>query len=113
MYEGQFKNGKPQGQGRLDFVNGDQMEGTFDNFILHGPGTRFFRKNSTIFKGTFVKGSMFGKGMTTKYVDSSLRRIDFIIEGDFVGNLPHGHCRIEFYSKSIVDDDYMGEVELA
>ena len=113
LYNGEFKNGKPMGRGRLDFTNGDQMDGIFKDFILNGPGTKFFRSKLTIMKGTFVNGAIFGKGMATKYTNSDIKEIEFIIEGDFAANLPHGHCRIEYYNKTIVDDDFAGAADQA
>jgi len=84
------------------------MNGIFKDSILNGPGTKFFRQNLTVMKGTFVKGAIFGKGMATKYTDSDIKDIEFIIEGDFIANLPHGHCRVEYYNKTIYDDDFTG-----
>lgn len=36
VFTGFFKNGKPFGQGKLDFANGDSHEGTFENGVLNG-----------------------------------------------------------------------------
>jgi hypothetical protein len=97
----------------MDFVNGDQMNGTFKDFILNGPGSKFFRQSLTVMKGTFVKGAVFGKGVATKYTNAKLDAVEFIIEGDFKANLPHGHCRMEYFNKVVVNDGFAGAEDQA
>ena len=41
-YDGQWKNGKEDGQGTMKFHNGDEYEGEFSKGKLHGKGTYTF-----------------------------------------------------------------------
>ena len=46
-YEGEFKNGKMEGQGVKSYSNGNKLTGKFKNNLEHGVGMFFNRKNGT------------------------------------------------------------------
>lgn len=43
MYEGEFKNGLKNGQGKYKYATGDTYEGTFLNDLKHGQGKMEFQ----------------------------------------------------------------------
>ena len=51
-YEGNFINGFPEGNGKIDFDNGDKYEGEFYEGKIEGEGTMTF-KNGSVYKGEF------------------------------------------------------------
>ena len=61
-YEGEFKNDKLSGKGRITFKNeGHYYEGDFDNNEINGYGT-FKWKNGDSYTGQMMNGKMHGKG---------------------------------------------------
>jgi hypothetical protein len=54
-YTGQFKNGKPDGKGKMTFYNGRYYEGEFLNGKFHGQGTMHLDENLQI-KGKWRDG---------------------------------------------------------
>ena len=61
-YEGEFKNDKLSGKGRITFKNeGHYYEGDFDNNEINGYGT-FVWKNGDSYTGQMMNGKMHGKG---------------------------------------------------
>jgi hypothetical protein len=54
-YTGQFKNGKPDGKGKMTFNDGRYYEGAFLNGKFHGQGTLRLDGNTQI-KGTWRDG---------------------------------------------------------
>jgi hypothetical protein len=62
-YEGGFKNGKFDGQGKQTYRRGDIYEGSYSNDKKNGEGTLTYA-NGQVFKGTFVNGKKEGKGMS-------------------------------------------------
>lgn len=95
IYNGMFKNGEPNGQGRLDFPNGNSHEGQFKGTLLNGQGIKIIKNKKVIMKGTFVEGSMYGKGSLTIYKDEQLKEIEQLTIGEFYDSKPHGKVRIE------------------
>ncbi|XP_052816897.1 MORN repeat-containing protein 1-like isoform X3 [Mya arenaria] len=82
-YEGQWKNGKKHGMGKLTFSDGGYYEGTFVNGEITGFGTRFFPSTGCKYQGQLVKGELWGKGRMT-WPDGS------IFEGQWESNKRHG-----------------------
>ena len=61
-YEGEFKNDKLSGKGRIIFkIEGHVYEGEFDNNEINGFGT-FKWKNGDSYTGNMLNGKMHGKG---------------------------------------------------
>ena len=62
-YEGEFKNEKLSGKGRITFkVEGHYYEGDFDNNEINGYGI-FTWKNGDSYTGQMINGKMHGKGI--------------------------------------------------
>ncbi|MFN7880975.1 MAG: hypothetical protein ACK5NI_00570 [bacterium] len=60
MYEGDFVNGKYNGQGKLLFANEGQMYiGSFKDNLMHGQGQMVMPDNSR-FRGEWKEGKMSG-----------------------------------------------------
>lgn len=60
-YEGEARNGKPNGRGVLTLASGSRLEGTFINGVAQGPGT-FTMANGYRQEGTFLNGRLNGPG---------------------------------------------------
>ena len=59
-YEGDVKNGLPNGYGTLQYANGEKYEGEMRNNEFYGYGT-FWYKDKTWYKGQFKDGQITGK----------------------------------------------------
>ena len=55
VYEGEVRNGKRHGEGKLTFTNGNVYEGSFQNDLFSGMGTIYGPKGD-IFRGRFRNG---------------------------------------------------------
>lgn len=83
-YEGEWKNGKPHGNGKMIFSNGSSYDGIWDNGkIVQGSAeiklyddNQVFRGNLSALEGTFISGYYFSG---FDYNNNSL-----IMEGDFL-----------------------------
>lgn len=63
-YEGQFKFGKPNGEGVLERENGVILKGTFKNGLLDGEGTLITAKG-LVKEGVFTNGILSGRVVFT------------------------------------------------
>ena len=77
VYSGAWLRGKPHGQGRLNFPNGDQYEGMFVDGRPNGRGS-YREASGEVFEGLFVAGLREGRGQTVlpngfKYVSQWIR----------------------------------------
>ncbi len=61
-YTGLWKEGKYHGNGILIYTNNCRHEGTFENGLASGQGTRYFPDRST-YVGAFLRDKMHGKGV--------------------------------------------------
>ena len=75
IYEGEFVNGKKNGTGKIQFVNGTIYQGTFQNDKYEGNG-KLTLPNGCIYEGEFHDNYFNGKG---KFIYSNGK----IYEGDF------------------------------
>lgn len=64
IYQGTIENDRLNGQGQLDYANGDQYVGHFHNGAFDGYG-RFTSHNGWVYEGKFVRGTAEGKGVLT------------------------------------------------
>lgn len=64
-YKGDMKDGKPEGEGRAKYKNGNVFEGEWTNGLYDGSGTFTWASNDT-YTGYFKNGYLNGKG-TMKY----------------------------------------------
>jgi uncharacterized caspase-like protein len=67
-YTGQFKNGKPEGKGKMVFSDGRFYEGDFMNGKFHGNGTMYLDENVQI-KGSWRNGVTANDVNTTAKVE--------------------------------------------
>ena len=56
VYEGDFANGKPVGQGKMTWPNGDSYEGGFVDGKMEGEGTYYDKDGSIVYSGPWVQG---------------------------------------------------------
>ena len=111
VYEGQFKEGKKEGKGKIIFNNnGDYYEGFFSKDKFNGGGHYFWKNNKYEYFGNYVNGVIEGKGIF-KYGDKAIYKGEFKngvkdgdgewitknnkIKGNFKNDLPHGICYLE------------------
>lgn len=114
-YEGQFRNGKPEGHGAFYYPNGDQYSGKFQNGMPHGQGV-LFQANGQIIEGYWQEGGYIGQqprpqkgciggdcrdGHGTYIFKDGNKYIGFFRNG-----LPHGRGTV-FYSNG---ERYEGEM---
>lgn len=52
VFEGYYKNGKPNGPGRLVYLNGNVYEGTFVDGLHDGTG-KYLWANGDVYEGSF------------------------------------------------------------
>ncbi|XP_038077831.1 MORN repeat-containing protein 1-like isoform X2 [Patiria miniata] len=82
-YEGDWKEGKKHGHGKLVMADGSYYEGEFIHGEIEGHGFRKWSSGVT-YSGQFLDGEMNGHGVMT-YADNS------VYEGEFLGNKREGH----------------------
>lgn len=63
-YEGEFRYGQPDGQGKMIWKDGSRYEGQFKKGIRHGQGEQSFMDGSS-YVGEFINGFMQGQGLFT------------------------------------------------
>ncbi|XP_063719757.1 MORN repeat-containing protein 1-like isoform X2 [Symsagittifera roscoffensis] len=104
-YEGEWKDGKKHGHGKLIMRDGSYYEGNFLNGEIVGRGTRFFASDGRRYTGDFSCGECHGEGQV-EYSDGSTYHGQFesnkregfgvlscdkgTYEGQFHSNLCHG-----------------------
>ncbi len=88
QYTGELINGKPGGQGRIQWANGDSYEGQWRNEQPHGRGKKTFLDGS-IYEGEFANGQQDGKGQLT-YPDGT------VYSGDWQSGAPNGQGKFAF-----------------
>ena len=64
QYEGESKDGKLHGQGKITSADGHIYEGEFKDGKLHGPGKQTFA-DGHIYEGEFKDGKLHGPGKIT------------------------------------------------
>ena len=82
IYEGDFKDNEINGVGVFKWKNGDMYEGQMYRGAMNGRG-RYIHSNGQIYEGDYVNGIKQGAGRLT-YTDGTY------FEGTFVNGLPHG-----------------------
>nr|XP_033778482.1 MORN repeat-containing protein 1 [Geotrypetes seraphini] len=83
-YEGEWKQGKKHGNGKLLFKDGSYYEGEFKNGEILGDGVRYWAASGNIYSGQFYCGELHGYGVM-KYKDGGR------YEGEFCYGLREGH----------------------
>ena len=81
-YEGQFIGGKSDGQGSIQYRNGDSYVGDFSGGVFHGSGV-YLWVNGDKYEGQFIGGKKHGIG-NIKYSAGEE------YTGEFKNDKPHG-----------------------
>uniref|UniRef100_F6YSP0 MORN repeat containing 1 n=1 Tax=Ornithorhynchus anatinus TaxID=9258 RepID=F6YSP0_ORNAN len=107
QYEGEWKEGKKHGHGKLLFKDGSFYEGDFVDGEIMGNGFRYWASSGNTYSGQFVFGELQGYGVM-KYKDGGR------YEGEFSRGLREGHgCLVELdgqtYQGSFHDNKKHGE----
>lgn len=98
VYSGSFKDGKPHGNGTMDYGNGEKFEGYFANGVEDGEGV--------LYKGGIARNVLYKKGkleVETKIVTGNAPKI----EGCRSGSCYSGHGEMEYPS----GNTYVGNFE--
>lgn len=93
-YEGNWRDGIPTGQGKLNFQMGDFYEGQFENGQFHGKGTMFFT-NEDAYEGTYHNGIPQGDGQMIFKGSNVIQRRVFTTQG--VDRASSGELRFNTY----------------
>jgi len=87
-YEGEWRDGRWHGHGKLENPDGDCYEGTFVYDEMHGSGT-YTWKNGNVYRGAFNEGKRHGTGKF-EFANGN------VYEGDFVNGRFEGKGSFEF-----------------
>jgi len=108
-YRGMFKDDKKDGEGRIDYSNGDYYIGNFDDDKKHGAGTF----STTLwgargeYKANWVNGRIHGAGTFRNYERVDGRWFGTFSFPDFENGVPTSFTSISYCSGS----EYVGEIE--
>jgi len=102
-YEGQFIDGKSDGQGSIQYRNGDSYVGDFSGGVFHGSGV-YLWVNGDKYEGQFIGGKKHGIGNIKYFAGEEYT-------GEFENDKPHGsgEClisnvkRIDTFSVGLAD----------
>jgi len=100
-YQGEFKNGKMHGEGELTLANGSRYLGSFRQGMFNGHGKLFYTAGE-VYEGEFVDGMMHGKGKFTG-VNKQL----------YIGQFAKDHFHGEGTYTSFNGDVYKGQFRLS
>ncbi|KAM9115768.1 MORN repeat-containing protein 1 [Pangshura tecta] len=84
QYEGEWKQGRKHGHGKLLFKDGSYYEGEFVDGEIMGNGLRYWASTGNTYSGQFVSGELHGHGVM-QYKDSGK------YEGEFSYGMREGH----------------------
>lgn len=106
-YEGQMRDGRPDGRGRLRFADGAVQEGLFRDGRLHGEGTSI-EAGGERYDGSFRDGLRHGRGVL-RFANGNRH------EGAFADGLRHGEGTMILagggrYGGRWQDDRFLGTV---
>ena len=62
IYEGDFVNNKPEGNGKDIYQNGDYYIGQFKNGLRNGIGTMYYSNGNIMYEGDLVNDKFEGNG---------------------------------------------------
>ncbi|XP_056651961.1 MORN repeat-containing protein 1 isoform X2 [Monodelphis domestica] len=83
-YEGEWKDGKKHGHGKLLLKDGSYYEGDFADGEIIGKGRRYWASSGNTYSGQFVLGELQGHGIM-KYKEGGK------YEGEFLNGVREGH----------------------
>lgn len=87
-YEGEYENGYISGEGTIVYFNGDIYKGELKKGKKAGKGTYYWEITGDVFHGTWKDDKMNGEGVFTTASDETLK-------GTFIKNKPSGTCIYE------------------
>ena len=123
LYAGEWRDGKPDGQGTSNYPNGTvQFIGEWREGVAHGRGTRYFddgeyvgefrqgfahgkgsiyaKNGNVLFEGNFAKGKPNGEGI--QYLDGVSGKSRLLLyEGEWLDGNPHGTGTVYRFSAEI------------
>ncbi len=99
VYTGTLRNGRIDGQGRLEKPNGDVITGQFRDGHFEGQVHIKLAKYKDEFRGTIRDCHKEGHGRQVYSCGS-------VYEGTFKNSLRHGHGRMEYANGDIYDGDW-------
>ncbi|MCL1911293.1 MAG: hypothetical protein FWG13_03715, partial [Leptospirales bacterium] len=94
QYEGEYKNGKPNGEGVLAYPDGKKYIGEVKDGKRHGQGTQINEHNDGSFltyEGEWRRGKKSGKGLQT-YIRKDGATI--VSDGEFINDLMQGQGKM-------------------
>ncbi|MBK7870975.1 MAG: caspase family protein [Saprospiraceae bacterium] len=117
-YEGQFRNGKPEGIGTFFYINNDRYQGSFKSGFPHGNGI-LYKADGQTKKGLWRDGEYIGETMAvqptrtgcisgncTNGTGTYTFKNGATYSGPFLNNLPHGKGIVEYTN----GERYEGEI---
>ncbi|XP_021354202.1 MORN repeat-containing protein 1-like isoform X3 [Mizuhopecten yessoensis] len=102
-YEGQWRNGKKHGHGKLQMQDGSYYEGTFNDGEINGHGFRYFSTTGCKYTGQFHKGELHGTGKMI-YTDGS------IYDGQWYRNRKHGYGVMRSSDSAVYEGAYQSNL---
>ena len=102
FYEGDFKYDKFDGKGKYVSPNYFRYEGDFKNNEYHGKG-KFTYSNGDIYEGDWKDGNKHGKGKMT-YSNGD------IYEGDWKDGIKHGKGKMTYSNGDIYEGDWKNDM---
>ena len=94
QYEGNFINGKFEGNGKGIWENGEYYIGEWKNGLSHGKGTEYYSNGNIQYEGDFINGKFEGNG---KYYYENGEHYD----GEWKNNLKHGKGKLYYKNGNI------------
>ncbi len=102
IYEGEWKDDKRNGRGKLTWANGDVYEGDFKNDKRNGRGKETY-DNGDFYEGEFKNGKVHGRGKET-YANGD------VYEGEWKDDKLHGRGKKTFANGDIYEGDFKDDV---
>jgi hypothetical protein len=94
LYEGDLKDGKRHGKGKMIYNNGDVYEGDWKEGKRHGKGKMIYNEGD-VYEGEWKKGKKHGKGKMT-YNEGD------VYEGDWKENNIHGKGKMTYNKRNFI-----------
>ncbi|XP_071946110.1 MORN repeat-containing protein 1-like isoform X2 [Antedon mediterranea] len=98
-YEGEWKEGKKHGHGKLLMADGGYYEGEFVNGEIQGHGFRKWAVSGNTYSGQFECGEMTGFGVLT-CPDGT------VYEGEFQNNMKEGHGILKYADGAVYEGSF-------
>ena len=100
-YEGEFVDGKKEGNGKYIYENGKYYSGQWLNDYRHGKGILFYKNDNIKYDGEFANDKFEGKGKLY-YKNGKIR-----YEGEFVNNKFEGKGKYIYESGNYYDGQWL------